>query len=113
MSKSRTPNWRPPREGDPLKDAMLPHVVAWLHNPYLGETMRSGIDSSSMQTSKDLLTDLLRVDPRGGYFGQGDILNSTKAAIHATDGAQAIVNELAEKKKVACPMSLWPELHTG
>ena len=92
---------------------MLPHVVAWLHNPYCGETMRSGIDSSSMQTYKDLLTDLLRVDPRGAYFLQGDLLNSTKAAIQATDGAQAIVNELAEKKKVACPMSLWPELHTG
>eukprot|EP00959_Pyramimonas_sp_CCMP1952_P261781 5473945-Pyramimonas_sp.AAC.1 len=73
----RVKNWCPPDGGDaivnltPCLRPQLLHVLK--HGVYPSINMKTGIDMDYLGGMVPTLTELLRLDPRGGYFLQADV----------------------------------------
>ena len=71
-----------------LEEALLLAKSRLLDNngqPYSSLVMGKGLNIENLLTFKSMLTDLMEVDPRGGYFSQSDLVASLSEISNRTD----------------------------
>ena len=73
--------------GAAIGAALVPHID-WLlevgDNMYVVMSMKAGIDNQRLDACANLLSGLVAVDSRGGFFGQSDMESGLKYALQAT-----------------------------
>ena len=104
--KTRKPNWSGPDGRDStitcLKTTLEPHFSELLSDdgkPYTSKDMQKGINTSQLSKFIVMLTSLMELDPRGGFFGQADV-NDSFQAVELSKNLENEFKRCAKARKV-------------